>query len=186
MANVDARAFVLLARKINLEVDDESQALNELSRGVEELLKIKAAADEGASLDALVDQAMKKIAEQSLRGEFDSAAAEAATAFADWERRDAEQRAAQRQSGLRLINANIQQHLLRRDSASAAGWIERRITLERDRKAADAPSLQLETKIWYDRGGDRGLNLDLAVAIALSRRALTIATNDDKGAARYG
>ena len=182
-ANVDAKAFVLLARKINLEVDDESQALNELNRAVEELLNIKATADCGESLDTLVNKAMKKIAEQSLRGEFDSAAAEAATAFADWERREAEQRAAQRQSGLTLINANIQQHLLRRDSVSAAGWIERRVSLERGGKSADASSLLLETEIWYDRGRDRGLNLDLAVAIALSRRAFTISTTDDKGAA---
>ena len=182
-AHVDARAFVLLARKINLEVDDENQALNELSRAVEELLKLKATAEHGTSIDALVNQALRRIAEQSLRGEFESAAKEAESAFAEWELREAERRQTQRQSGLILIEANIQQQLLRRDSVAVADWVERRLQLESDGKPVSTKSLMPEVEVWYERGRDRGLNLDLAVAIALSRRAVELATADDRGAA---
>ena len=183
-ANVEARAFVVLARKINLEVDDEAQALNELNQAVEELLKIKAAAEHGTHVDALVDQTMRRIAEQSLRGEFDSAAAEAQSAFSNWERREAARRDRERQSGLTLIEANIGQHLLRRDSVAAAGWIERRIALENNGKPADAAALMAEIKVWYDRGCERGLNLDLSVAIALSRRAVVLSPAGEAGAAQ--
>jgi hypothetical protein len=146
-ASVENRAFVLLARKINLEVDDETQALNELNRAVEELLEIKESAEGGPNLDALVDRALRRIAERSLRGEFDSAAAEAASAFAAWERREIERCESEQQSGLTLIKANIQQQLLRRDSVSAAGWIERRLALEC--RHADAASFMAEIEVWY-------------------------------------
>ena len=182
-ANVETRAFILLARRINQEVEDESHALSELNRAVEELLKVKATAEQGTNLDDLVDLALRQIAAYSLRGEFKHAASAAEDAFADWERREAERRSSERRAGLMLVEANIQQHLFLRDIDLVVRWIERRLVLERQGTPADTDSLLVEVKIWYERGVSRGLNLDLAVAISLAERALALSSREKRWAA---
>ena len=184
-ANVELRAFTVLARRINAEVDDENQALNELTGAVEELLKIKAAAAQGTHLDTLLAATLQRLADWSARGEFEVAANEAATAYGEWEHDEAARRASASQSGLTLIEANIQQQLLRRDAVTAATWIDRRLAHEREGQAVTAELLFVEIERWYDRGRERGLNLDLAVAIELARGALVRSVPDERGTALH-
>ena len=184
-ANVELRAFTVLARRINAEVDDENQALNELTGAVEELLKIKAAAAQGTHLDTLLAATLQRFADLSARGKFEVAANEAATAYGEWEHDEAARRASASQSGLTLIEANIQQQLLRRDAVTAATWIDRRLAHEREGQAVTAELLFVEIERWYDRGRERGLNLDLAVAIELARGALVRSVPDERGTALH-
>jgi tetratricopeptide (TPR) repeat protein len=176
----DSRPFVVLARRINQEVDDPDQALVELSAMVELVLQQQADAQRGTNLGALVDGALRRIADKARRGEFDSAASEAAGAFAEWERREAERREAEREAGLGLIAANIEQNMFRRDADAVALWVERRIVLEGGGKAADIDVLMIAADEWKESGEEKGLHLDLAVAVAIIRRLLILCPSRER------
>jgi hypothetical protein len=122
-AGIEHRAFVRLARSINLDVDDDTQALAELTRAVEELIALKAEAARGTNLDDLVDAALKRMAAQATEGKFDAAAEEGARAFAQWQQSETERRERERQAGIKLAEATTAQHLLRRNAGDAALWI---------------------------------------------------------------
>jgi tetratricopeptide (TPR) repeat protein len=180
----DSRPFVVLARRINQEVEDPDQALAELTEMVELILRQQTEAERGTNLGDLVDEALRQIAEKSRHGEFDAAATEAARVFAEWEERESERRKAERQAGLKLVEANIEQNLLRRDAEAVANWVERRLMVERGTRETDAATLLEAVEEWYDRGEQKGLKLDLEVAAVIARRAQSLAVNSNqRGAA---
>lgn len=180
-SKIDQRAFVLLARKINLEVDDEGQALAELTDAIERLLSLEANAELGTNYETLVDQALKRMAEKAMQGDFDGAADEGSKAFAVWEARQE----AERQSGIALIEGNIQQHIFRRDALAIPKWVIRRLTLENRDTSLQFKALHDEYVFWYDRGCNKGSNVDLSVSISLAWHARDIATTaDERGKAQ--
>lgn len=168
----DAGDKAELAGRINNAAQMEEQALKELTRAVERIVALSEAAHSGTNLGYLVDRALLQIDERARRGEFDAAAKVAEDAFAEWQRREAERRNTERQTGLRLVQANIEQQMFRRDAERTAYWIERRLALESVSPAAPLERFQVEFNIWFERGRDRGLDFDLEVAAALSRRAI--------------
>lgn len=180
-STVDQRAFIELARTINLEVDDEGQALVELTDVVERLLALEATAELGTNYEALVDQALKRMADKAIQGDFDGAASDGSKAFAAWEKRQE----AERQSGIALIEANIQQHIFRRDALAIPEWVIRRLTLENRDTSLQFKALRDEYDLWYDRGCNKGSNVDLSVSISLAWHARDIATTaDERGKAQ--
>lgn len=171
--SVTDEALIALARRIADKVGDPAAALEELGRAIDEFLRQRMAAGQGSNLGDLVDGTMRRIAAANERGELDKGAAAAARGFADWQ----DQQASARQAGLRLIDANIEQHRLRFDAVAMAEWIGQRLALANG-GSVDVDVLRAEQDEWYQRGLLRGLRLDLDVSIALARRSIDIAQSD--------
>lgn len=174
----DNRPFVVLARRINQEVDDPDQALAELTAMVELVLQRQAEAKQGTNLGELVDSALRRIAENSRRGEFELAANEAAAAFVEWERNEAERRDVVRQAGLKLVEANIEQNVLQRDADATAQWAVRGVELEYGPGDDRMDALGDTIDAWYERGDAAASNFDLLVVVAIARLMLAGCSND--------
>jgi tetratricopeptide (TPR) repeat protein len=184
-SKIEQRAFVMLARQINLAVDDDEQALAELSDAIERLLALERSAESATNFHAVTDQAIKLMTEKAMKGNFDDAATTGARAFADWE----QLHEAQRQSGIALAQATIEQHRLRNDMRAVSEWTIRRIGLEASQESEKFELLCKETKACIDRGVEKGINFDLGLASSLALKAIERASNDDeRGKARllYG
>ena len=171
-AGVEARVFVLLARRINVAVEDEAQALAELEMAITELARLQETAERGSNLDAMVDEALRRVAEKARRGEFDEAAKEAERAFDAWQECERERRARERADGLRLVEANIEQHRFRRDAKAMALWVERGLAIEVDAEEAPMAALYAKCNEWWQRGWRSAVQLDLEVAAEIARGAL--------------
>jgi tetratricopeptide (TPR) repeat protein len=181
-SKIDQRAFVSLARRINLEVDEEAQALAELTDAIERLLALEAKAALGTNYETLVDQALKRMADKAIQGDFDGAADEGRKAFAAWE----ERQLSELQAGIALIFANIEQNHFRRDMPALVNWTMRYISLNHANIPSKFEFLCDVIEIWYDRGCKNGVNFDLGLASALANEAKKLATTaDERGKALH-
>ncbi|MBX9815786.1 MAG: tetratricopeptide repeat protein [Sphingomonas sp.] len=170
--SVTDEALIALARKIAAQVDDPAEALAALGSAIDEFLRVRESAARGTNLGELVDQTLRNIAAANERGALDEGARLGARAFAEWE----ERQEAQRQAGLRLIEANIEQQRLRFDAAAMAHWIGERLKLLGG-GTIDFGALRFVWAEWYQRGLIRGLRLDLDVSIALARLSIEFASS---------
>lgn len=163
-------ALRALAERVAENVPDVAQALVELEKAIDDLIRLREAAASGTNLGDLINEVLRQMAAANEKGQLDEAAAMGARAFADWQ----EQQAAQQAAGLRLIEANIEQGRLGYDAEAMAQWICRRLALE-NRGALDMNRLLGEQGTWYESGLVRGNRLDLNVAIALAQSGLECA-----------
>jgi tetratricopeptide (TPR) repeat protein len=150
--------LIAIARKIRPRVTDRAEALRELERAADLAAEQSERSHAGGNVDAFVDGVLRRLADLTEAGRLDAAATAAD---------DAVDRA---EAGLtRLLDAAIDQHLLAYDSEGAARQITRRLTLETADPGVLFEALRREFRTWYERGRDRGLRLDLEVAIAIAR-----------------
>ncbi|MFN7595327.1 MAG: hypothetical protein ACK5PT_00930 [Cereibacter sp.] len=167
-------ALIGLARRIAADVADPAAAFRELENAVDIAIRVQAEGRQGSNLGDFVDEVLRRVAALAAQNQYDTAAREIDAAL---EQEQAESTARR----IRLLDAGIAQDILRRDPDSAA----RRLLLKADLEAggvanvAACRSLQYE---WYERGRDKGLNFDLAIAIELSTLTLHRANGpDDRG-----
>ncbi|MCA3458620.1 MAG: tetratricopeptide repeat protein [Rhodobacter sp.] len=168
-------ALIGLARRIAADVADPATAFRELENAVEVAIRVQAEGRQGSNLGDFVDEVLRRVAALAAQNQYDTAAQEIDAALAQEQAESTARR-------IRLLDAGIAQDILRRDPDSAA----RRLLLKADLEAggvanvAACRSLQYE---WYERGRDKGLNFDLAIAIELSTNTLPRANgSDDRGA----
>lgn len=162
-SGVTDAALITLARKIARDVTDPDQAFRELEQAVD----IAIAVQTGAR--GTPDAALKQAAALSAQGAYDDASTTLDTAMAEAE-------AAHSDRMLRLLQAGLDQDLLRRDSGSAAGRILRIEDIRAGGQATFAALAQAWTG-WFIRGRDHGLFLDLDVAADVARHMRDRATD---------
>ncbi len=169
-------ALIGLARRIAADVADAETAFRELENAVGIAIRVQAEGRAGSNLGDFVDAVLRRVAERSALGEHAAAVEEIEAALA---REEAESRARQ----VRLLDAALEQDLLRRDPEAAARRIVRKAELELPEGGRVFDALRVVFGEWYERGRDRGVNLDLEVAIALARSEHAAADSDSRGAA---
>ena len=180
-AGVSPEAVIQLAQRINADIDDFDQALLELERAVSVAVEVAEEGRRDSNVGDFVDAVLARIAEKSADGQFDEAALEADTAFAQWERDEAERRDAATAGGLKILEAGLKQDILRRDPVSAAARIERMVALEYpDDRVAQFEKARGRQIEWYESGRDKGLNFDLQVAIGAARLVVKVASGPDE------
>jgi tetratricopeptide (TPR) repeat protein len=192
------RTVLALARRLRPEeAHDLDRAVREVEHAVEiALATIRRGERPSSNEHAFVDQVLAEVARRTREGALDQAAQAVDDGLAGLDVREADQRAALRRARVTLLEAGIDQDLLRRDAAAVARRVEALVGLEmeaprvaveietRQRRPAWAPSFHARWDGFYGEGRDKGLNLSLEVAIALARRMLeTAATPDERGAA---
>ena len=160
-------ALIALARRVAGDVNDPDSALRELENAVEIAARVQAGDEPDLS----------PVASLSRQGDHDAAAAEIDALLA---REDAAHAARQ----VALLEAGVDQDLLRRDATSAAQRLVRRADLLAG-GSATFPDLQALWREHWDRGLEAGLVLHLAVAHALLPDLLDRArTEEEAGLAR--
>jgi tetratricopeptide (TPR) repeat protein len=183
-AGVGERAVLELARRLKPNEDlTLEQAVKEVSAAVETAVEVMAKGERGSNLDDLVDAVRARIAEKTGAGDIDGAAREADRGFAEWERAEAERREASVRSGIVLLEAGLEQDLLRRDASAAAQRVARIVALEHPDASARFAALRERQDAFYVRGRDKGINFDLLVAIEIARLALAADSTDERGIA---
>jgi tetratricopeptide (TPR) repeat protein len=172
-AGVGERAVLELARRLkpNEELSLE-QAVKEVSAAVETAIDVISKGERGSNLDDLVNAVLARIAEKTGAGDIEGAAREADRGFAEWERAEDERRDASVRSGIALLEAGLEQDILRRDAPAAARRVEKIVALEHpDDTAARFAALRERRSAFHERGRDKGVNFDLLVAIEIARLA---------------
>jgi tetratricopeptide (TPR) repeat protein len=176
-AGVSDSALFRLVRPIAEHITDRDEALLALQEAVQIARRVQEEGRHGTNLGDFVDAVLGRVRALSAQGEHRAAISELDAALA---REEAESKA----RTLRLLSAAIDQHLLAFDAIAAAEKLARRVDLETPDPATRFEALTTEHNLWYERGRDRGLRLDLEVAIAIARIALRRATDcDQRGAA---
>jgi tetratricopeptide (TPR) repeat protein len=176
-SGVTDAALIGLARRIAADVADAETAFRELENAVGIAIRVQAEGRAGSNLGDFVDAVLRRVAERSAKGEHAAAVAEIEAALAQEE---AESRARQ----VRLLDAALEQDLLRRDPEAAARRIVRKVELELPEGGRPFEALRVVFGEWYERGRDKGINLDLEVAIALARaQQLASSGSDERGTA---
>ena len=176
-------ALIELARRVSADVADLQQAFRELVNAVETAIRVQQEGRQGSNLGAFVDEVLARVAALAATGAYDEATAaiDAALAREAEEARLLEERRQESHArSLRLLDAAIEQDLLRRDADSAAARLVRKAEIERPEGASLFDHLRAIQIEWYERGRDKGVNLDLEVAIALARRMVDLATDADQ------
>jgi tetratricopeptide (TPR) repeat protein len=176
-AGVGEQAVLKLARRLkpNEELTLE-QAVVEVSAAVDVAIDVVEKGARGSNLDDLVDTVLARIAEKTRAGDFEGAARDADHGFAEWEHAEAERREGSLRSGIALLEAGLEQDILRRDPSAAARRVERIVALEHpDNASFRFAAMRERQDVFYVRGRDKGINLDLLVAIEIARLALASA-----------
>ncbi|WP_417774484.1 hypothetical protein [Stappia sp.] len=168
--------IVALAQRFSVDVSDSKQAFRELENAVEIAIRVQQEGRQGSNLGAFLDEVLRRVALLSARGAHDEATAEIDAALAEEE----ERRQASAARTIRLFESGIKQDLLRRDVESAAARLVRKAKIELPEGASLFDHLRAVWYEWYERGRDKGLNLDLEVAIALARRTVDLAAGADR------
>jgi tetratricopeptide (TPR) repeat protein len=168
-------ALIDLARRIAADVADPAAAFKELENAVEVAIRVQAEGRQGSNLGDFVDEVLRRVSALAAKNQYETAAQEIDAALAQ-EQADSTARR------IRLLDAGLAQDILRRDPESAARRLIQKADLEAGGVATVATLWTLWIE-WNERGRDKGLNFDLAVAIELSTNTLPRANGpDDRGA----
>lgn len=177
-AGVTDDRVLTLASRIVPNVSDLDAAFAELDRAVAVAIEIKARDAERREDGRGPDDVLARVTALSARNRDAEAAAEADRGFEAW----MERQRREKEKGIALLEAGLRADVLLRNVESAAGRIARMAELQVPDPADRLPALLAHCRTWYGRGRDAGLNFDLEVSIALSRRALAAArTPDERG-----
>ncbi|WGJ13471.1 tetratricopeptide repeat protein [Methylocapsa sp. D3K7] len=181
-AGLERSTILELARPLRPgEVIDLDQAVVELRSAVGIALDVIAKGERGTNEGAFVEDVLKRLAETTKRGDFDSGAKAVDDALAELDRREEEQRAASRRSREILLEAGVEQDLLRRDPAGVARRIEAIAAMDTtDGHPAWSPKYRERWDAFFVEGQDKGVNLSLEVSIAMVRRMLDSARESDQ------
>ena len=124
-AGLERTTILELARPLRSgEVIDLNQAIVELRHAVAIALDVIAKGERRSNQEAFVEDVLKRLAETTKKGDFDSGAKAVDDAVAEFHRREEEHRAASRRSLETLLEAGVEQDLLRRDPTAVAQRIE--------------------------------------------------------------
>jgi tetratricopeptide (TPR) repeat protein len=179
-AGLEQKTIFQLARRIRPEVIGFEQAVKELENAIGIALGVIAKGERGSNQEAFVEDVLKRLAETTKKGDFDGGAKAVDEALAELDRRDAERRDAFRGSRETLLEAGIEQDLLRRDPVAVARRIE-----AMDATDGDPFWSQKYKERWdafYAEGDEKGINLSLEVAIEMARRMAASARDGDQRA----
>ncbi|HYA81758.1 MAG TPA: hypothetical protein VED87_12615, partial [Methylocystis sp.] len=123
--------FSLAARLKPTQRLDFAEAVVEVSHAVDIAMKVVAEGSSG-SIDQLVDEVLKRIAERTKANDPAGATREAEEGFARWQKQEAERRASAAATGVTLLEAALKTDLLRFDATAAAERVETIASLQHE------------------------------------------------------
>jgi tetratricopeptide (TPR) repeat protein len=168
--------MALARRYAEGDATDFDSALGGLERALEVAAVKEARGDLPSNLGEAVDAVLKRMAELNELGELDAAAVEVDRAL---EAAEAQGEALEARKAA-LLEAGLDQDILRRNPTSAAARLVARLGLEVAEGAARFAALRALWLEWYERGRDKGLNFDAEVAVALAQASVDLVQGADQ------
>ncbi|MEL7347434.1 MAG: hypothetical protein AAFN17_06730, partial [Pseudomonadota bacterium] len=163
-AGVQRFAIMSLAKKSLPEVRDIGEALNEIERLVGIAIEVQEGGHRSSNLGEFVDEVIARAAALSAEGLYPQAVQTIDEAIAAEDRAEEE-----RQARLtRLLEEGERADLLNRDAKAAASKIARRLRLDHPTETDGFVAIRTERRKWYERGQEKGVNLDLEVSAHLA------------------
>ncbi|MCA3325491.1 MAG: tetratricopeptide repeat protein [Roseomonas sp.] len=182
-----AERFIFsLAARLNPETARNlEQAQREIEAAVDIALDIqRRGLSPGSNEDAFITQVLAEVARRNQEGSLDAGAAAVDAGLAQLAQLENAQREELRRNRMTLLEVGIEQDLLRRDASAVAKRVETLVALETPHRPAWAPAFRKRWNGFDKQGRDKGFDLALEVAIAMSRRMLATAeTKDERGTA---
>jgi tetratricopeptide (TPR) repeat protein len=178
-AGLERKIIAKLARQLKPgEALDFEQSIKELENAVSIAIETIARGQRGTNEDEFVNTVLARVAERTKAGEFEQAAKELDVALAELDVRETEQRESLKHSRIALLEAAVEQDILRRDAEAVTRRIERAATVEEpDDLSQRFQVLRRRQDAFYVEGRDKGLNFPSEIAIAIAR--LTVARAKD-------
>ncbi len=162
---ITEKAIIRLAQRIAADTDDVGQAWIELQNAMDIAVRVQAEGRVGSNLGDFVDEVLSRVAELTREGENAAALARIEEALAEQDAGTA-----------RLLESGVEVALLERDTAKAAALLVRKADVEAG-GVARFEDLRVLQDVYCVRGRDKGVNLDLELAIDLARLVLNRAGN---------
>lgn len=170
---INAEKLKALAQRIVAKVDDTDEAERALSAAIDELLKLREEIRRGTNFGDDVDEAIRRIFEKVENNDFDAAARQAEEEYLRATEREDEARRAR----AKLIHTNISIARIAYDAKALARWV-----LEQKRVEAGGELTcdiaRAEQRRWYQDANEKGLLLELDVAIELANLSADLSTDD--------
>lgn len=167
-AGITEAVIVGLAKSILPDVDDVGQAWLELQNAMEIAMRVQAEGQVQSNHDDFVDTVLARVAALAKVGDYTTAGAEIDEALKQAEAQKA-----------RLLDKGVDVALLDRDTAKAARLLVRKTDVDAG-GIATFEVLRSLRRSYYERGRDKGRNLDSALAIDLARLVLSRANGPDE------
>jgi len=173
-AGLGRETILQLARRMKPEVIGFEQAIKELEYAVGIALDVIARGERGTNQEAFVEDVLKRLAETTRSGEYDAGSEAVDEALAELDQ-------SHRRSRETLLEAGVEQDLLRRDPAAVAGRIESLAALDTtEGSPVWSPKFSERQDAFYEEGDAKGINLSLEVAIEMARRMVASAGSADQ------
>jgi tetratricopeptide (TPR) repeat protein len=169
---VTEKAIIGLAQKIAAETENVGQAWVELQNAMEMAVRVQADGRVTSNQGGFVDEVLHRVAELSAEGEYGSAGDEIDAALS----REEEESQARR---MKLLARGVEVALLDRDTVRAAALVVWMADLDAG-GAAEFQALRGLQDFYYERGRDKGINLDLELSIDLAALVKSRARTSDE------
>ncbi|MGA8613137.1 MAG: DUF4062 domain-containing protein, partial [Xanthobacteraceae bacterium] len=185
-AGLEREIIAKLARQLKPDAAlNFEQSIKELENAVFIAIETITRGRPDTNHDAFVNAVLERISERTRAGEFDQASKEVDDALAELDRGEIERREALQRSRIALLEAGIEQDILRRDAVAVAHRVQSiAIIQEPSNPQQRFAMLQQRDNAFYVEGRDKGLNFPLEIAIEIARLSLTDAQDSDqRGAA---
>lgn len=181
-AGISRRTVFELARRLRApEVRDLDQAIAELNAAVDVAAEVVSQGRRLKHADNIINADRVRIAALMTAGNIEDAAREADRGFAEWRAASPEWRRTALQSGLAILEAGLEQDILRRDVPAAVDRMQTMVALAHaGNAAAQFQELRRRTDQFLKRGRACGSNLFLLIAIEIAKLTAHLATNADE------
>ena len=146
-----AEIFRLFTRSETM-ADNKAEAWAQFQAFVETAIRVQADGGRGSNLGDFVDRVLARVAELARSGDYDVASASIDEALAQEEAEFVARK-------VRLLDAGIEQEVLRGDADAVAKRLVVRVKLFVQDRSEQFEALRSEWLQWYERGRDRGLGV---------------------------
>jgi tetratricopeptide (TPR) repeat protein len=176
---LDRDIVLKLAKKIRSdEALDFDGAVAELENAITIALGVIARGQRGSNEDGFVDEVLKNVATHTKKGQTERAVKALEDALIELKARESDQQEAFKRSRLTLLQAALEQDILRRDAASAARRVEQCVAIEHPEDLDSRFDALRKRQDAFDvEGREKGINFSLEVAIEVARLAVAAARN---------
>lgn len=167
--------LIRLANRVVHKVEDPADAADYLHGALDRLQELEAEGARGTNFGGLIDQVIAEIFTAIDEEDIGAARAKGDAAFAQFQEQEKELAAAKE----KVAHTNIQTALLDFDVDGALHWVLQKLALRHDGPPT-LDTLRAEQEHWYALALNRGLRLEMDLAIALARHNIDVAANDQE------
>ena len=181
-SGLERQTILELARRLKPdETLDLDQAIAALTNAIDIALATITRGERASNQTEFVNDVLARVAAQTKAGYFDQAAKELDGALVELDTHEVEQREVMTRSRVALLEAGIEQDILRRDAKAVARLVERLVAIEHpDDRAQRFAALRRRQDVYDVEGGDKGINFSLEIAIEIARLAVQTAQGPDQ------